>query len=52
MRGIEQVTLSYTFFSGYSSWGCGGVGRGICANRFSEARYDKNGHLSPMPAGM
>ncbi|KAG4026108.1 hypothetical protein MFRU_045g00530 [Monilinia fructicola] len=31
MKGIEQVTLSYTFF---------------------KARYDKNGHLKPMPAGM
>ncbi|TVY76082.1 Cytochrome c oxidase assembly protein COX11 [Lachnellula suecica] len=31
MRGIEQVTLSYTFF---------------------KARYDKNGHLTPMPVSM
>jgi len=31
MRGIEQVTLSYTFF---------------------KARYDKNGHLTPIPEGL
>jgi len=28
MKGIEQITLSYTFF---------------------KAKYDKNGHLTPVP---
>jgi cytochrome c oxidase assembly protein subunit 11 len=50
MKGIEQVTLSYTFFSKCLEY-CYGVIREGIANYCTEARYDKNGHLSPVPMG-
>ena len=50
MRGIETVTLSYTFFSEFE--GSGGEGLGLGLTGFTEARYDKNGNLTPMPMAM
>jgi cytochrome c oxidase assembly protein subunit 11 len=48
MKGIEQVTLSYTFFSK----SCGLLLSLInFTDDWTEARYDKNGHLTPMPMG-
>lgn len=52
MKGIEQVTLSYTFFSKYFPFKPNiPVPRKMLIGS-TEARYDKNGHLKPMPAGM
>jgi cytochrome c oxidase assembly protein subunit 11 len=54
MKGIEQVTLSYTFFSKSSNATQPGVVLSrfvLCADDCTEARYDKNGHLTPMPTG-
>ena len=45
MKGIETITLSYTFFSMMP------VVFFVLeyANIFLEARYDKEGHLKPIP---
>ncbi|MCJ1382316.1 Cytochrome c oxidase assembly protein cox11, mitochondrial [Xylographa soralifera] len=48
MKGIETVTLSYTFFSIYRVW----QRLGNWLIWATEARYDKNGNLTPMPAAM
>jgi cytochrome c oxidase assembly protein subunit 11 len=46
MKGIDTVTLSYTFFSEISPR----KSTQKTANTFiSEARYDKNGNLRPFP---
>jgi len=45
MRGIEQVTLSYTFFSGCTRTNLRTV---LTCNR---SEYDKHGHLTPVPVG-
>ena len=48
MKGIEQVTLSYTFFSKYlllSLTNLRILGNGT--DVYVEARYDKSGHLAP-----
>lgn len=50
MRGIEQVTLSYTFFSKLISDTSMRVREILIYS--TEARYDKNGHLKAMPVGM
>lgn len=42
MKGIEQVTLSYTFFSKY----CQRERKWTVLIFFAEARYDKKGHLN------
>ena len=45
MKGIETITLSYTFFSMISF-----VSFVLkYSNIFLEARYDKEGHLKPIP---
>jgi cytochrome c oxidase assembly protein subunit 11 len=49
MKGIEQVTLSYTFFSKLCNLVHSSHDR--CTDDRTEARYDKNGHLTPMPTG-
>lgn len=46
MRGIEQVTLSYTFFSKCFQPQRGDVEQWL--THVTEARYDKNGHLTPV----
>ena len=45
MKGIETVTLNYTFFSrsGPSKY-CG-----LLLTDWTEAKYDKDGHLKPVP---
>jgi len=46
MKGIETVTLSYTFFSKFATsifW------RFVYLLLSAEAKYDKDGHLSPVP---
>jgi len=59
MKGIETITLSYTFFSEwlrrFFCW-LRVVGevlrlRGIGLTVGVEARYDKDGHLTPVPMG-
>jgi cytochrome c oxidase assembly protein subunit 11 len=47
MKGITTVTLSYTFFSMLYAWPIT-----TSTNSSTEARYDKNGNLTPMPASM
>ena len=45
MKGIDTITLSYTFFSKF-------LGQAISQSMLTvmtEARYDKNGVLTPMP---
>lgn len=61
MRSIDTITLSYTFFSeAYPvnvplSLQCLLVLRVTCGilvlTLYSEAKYDKNGHLTPVPGG-
>jgi len=46
MKGIDTITLNYTFFSELS--GDKGDGGGFADSRI-EAKYDKDGHLSPIP---
>ena len=48
MQKIDTITLSYTFFSTNPSL----VFTDRWAKCFLEARYDKNGNLTPMPMGM
>ncbi len=50
MKGIEQVTLSYTFFSKSCMLVLCFADFLLLMNQI-EARYDKNGHLTPMPVG-
>lgn len=44
MRGIDTITLSYTFFSKLAV-SCSGS---LLLTGIAEARYDKNGHLTPV----
>ena len=48
MKGIDTITLNYTFFSKFSSSSpCELIFEMLsCA---TEAKYDKNGHLAPVP---
>lgn len=47
MRGINEVTLSYTFFSEYLSYLGFFYGR---LTRVAEAKYDNNGNFKGFPA--
>lgn len=49
MRGVETVTLSYTFFSKWMIRWCGCELRGCFANYCTEAKYDNNGQMSGFP---
>lgn len=50
MRNIDTITLNYTFFSEYLAL-YATVRRWLYRNAdsFLEARYDKDGHLAPVP---
>lgn len=43
MKGIETVTLSYTFFSEYPFYHCHVCG--VTADSLAEAKYDNNGNF-------
>lgn len=47
MRNIDTITLNYTFFSTLC---LGFECRCTDADHIAEAKYDKNGHLSPVPS--
>jgi cytochrome c oxidase assembly protein subunit 11 len=53
MKGIDTITLNYTFFSKFVKllrYYCIAALRFVrFANNHTEAKYDKNGHLSPVP---
>lgn len=46
MKGIDTITLNYTFFSKFKR---SDGKRYSCTNDCTEAKYDKDGHLAPMP---
>ena len=48
MKGIDTVTLSYTFFSRLTATD-GPSSPWSLLTSSAEARYDKNGNLKPMP---
>jgi cytochrome c oxidase assembly protein Cox11 len=47
MKGIDTITLNYTFFSMFFQYPL--LIEDSCADTIAEAKYDKNGHISPMP---
>jgi cytochrome c oxidase assembly protein subunit 11 len=49
MRGVETVTLSYTFFSEWNNGRCRYYLTRRIANRCTEAKYDNNGQMSGFP---
>jgi cytochrome c oxidase assembly protein subunit 11 len=49
MKGIETVTLSYTFFSKSAAELAPSIGTLQLLTTFPEAKYDKDGHLKPVP---
>lgn len=50
MKGIDTITLNYTFFSEYTAITPMPNTALDSANVCAEAKYDKNGHLAPVPA--
>ena len=49
MTKIDTITLSYTFFSTSALWFQFCMDGRFELTVFSEARYDKNGNITPMP---